>query len=81
MTNEPSDLRRANLKIRVSFSEYDFIKDLADKSCMSISNYGRYKLLEDTEISPIIAKPKCPIDNKSKFACDHDREIMCILMR
>ena len=73
MNNTAKDLL---LSVRVSESEHEHIKTLANQCFLSLSDYVRLRLLEEDLSVPLEHdKPQ------SKFNCDHDQEVMRTLVR
>lgn len=76
----PKDIferRDCSLCFRVSESEFRKLKQLAKASRMNVSEYVRTRLLEESFEEPAQEKP----NDKSRFACDHDRQMMRLVMR
>ena len=63
--------------IRLADYEYEHLKQLANESNLSISDYIR-RCVFDNNTNTLLSQI---IDTKEKFACDHDRELMRIMMR
>jgi hypothetical protein len=79
MSQDSKILKIKNLKIRLTPSEYDFVKNQSEEAYLSLSEYARRRLIN--EPVPNFNAPTNQIDSKAKFACDHDRELMRLLMR
>lgn len=65
------------VRIRVTDAENAHLMELATQSYLNISDYIRRRLFDEGFVAPTGPEP----DNKSKFACDHDRELMKLNMR
>lgn len=69
-------IKNVSLKVRLTQAEHLHIKTLATQACMSVSDYIRKQLfgadmIEDTSSAT----------DKSRFNCDHDKELMKLLVR
>ncbi len=80
LKNKEQKLR--NLKLRLTELEFSFVKEKAKEAHLSISDYQRCKLFDEYNVNPRNSANDTPaIDSKSRFACDHDKEMMRVIFR
>lgn len=65
--------------LRFSAEEYKFLKQQAEEAYLTVSEYARRRLINES--IPSFDKPTYQSDPKAKFACDHDREMMRFMLR
>ncbi len=81
MTENQNETRNVFIKFRVNLTERYILKQLAEESCLSISDFIRIRLFDEAAfIHEQLSKPQ-QIDSKARFACDHDKELMRFICR
>lgn len=69
------------ISLRLSHEEHEFLKQLAQESHLTISNYIRYRVFEEVKLNDKEFTIQEGANSKGKFACDHDREVMRYVIR